>query len=260
LEKETYGDTLENLKKTETEAKDAPVAEKPAPETAPEKRAVTRYPELPPQDDGFRYMDTPTKVRRRGAPVAAPAPDPLTEFMDWEVSDDNDDAFLTKHSRKRTRIESENSLAFTDSPPPSPKRPTHAAPLSRKLLDAFTTPPRQIASTPHTPPDTRHKSPGDKLNPITYSLLQQLSPHQKDMGVGLWESVRGHMLRCSRVAEGAVKGREDARHEILLARGKVEELERRVRILEAEREVDRAVIGALKRNVDILTGKSKRDD
>jgi len=41
---------------------------------------------------------------------------------------------------------------------------------------------------------------------------------------------------------------------------RIEELERRVRILESEREVDRAVIGALKRNVDVLTGKVKRTD
>jgi hypothetical protein len=41
---------------------------------------------------------------------------------------------------------------------------------------------------------------------------------------------------------------------------RVDELERRVRILEAEREVDRAVIGALKRNVDVLTGKVRRTD
>lgn len=68
------------------------------------------------------------------------------------------------------------------------------------------------------------------------------------------------MFRCGRVAEGAVKGRDAARTANNKNLIRVDELERRVRILEAEREVDRAVIGALKRNVDVLTGKVRRTD
>lgn len=68
-------------------------------------------------------------------------------------------------------------------------------------------------------------------------------------------------MRCGRVADGAVKGRDAARAVNRKKDNRIEELDRRVRILESEREVDRAVIGALKRNVDVLTGKvSRRDD
>jgi hypothetical protein len=80
------------------------------------------------------------------------------------------------------------------------------------------------------------------------------------MGTQLWQAVREHLLRCGRVAEGAVKGRDAARGVVRKRDLRIEELERRVRILESEREVDRAVIGALKRNVDVLTGKVKRTD
>ena len=68
------------------------------------------------------------------------------------------------------------------------------------------------------------------------------------------------MLKCGRVADGAVKGRDAARGVLRKRDLRIEELERKVRILESEREVDRAVIGALKRNVDVLTGKVKRSD
>jgi len=67
-------------------------------------------------------------------------------------------------------------------------------------------------------------------------------------------------LRCGRVADGAVKGRDAARSVSRKKDIRIEELERKVRILEAQREVDRAVIGALKRNVDVLTGKVQRTD
>jgi len=80
------------------------------------------------------------------------------------------------------------------------------------------------------------------------------------LGGTLWQSLRDHLLRCGRVADGAVKGREAARAVNRKKDIRIEELERRVRILEAEKEVDKAVIGALKRNVDVLTGKVKRTD
>jgi len=73
-------------------------------------------------------------------------------------------------------------------------------------------------------------------------------------------SLKDHLMKCGRVADGAVKGRDAARTEIKKLKITVEEFETRVRILEAQREVDRAVIGALKRNVDVLTGKVKRTD
>jgi uncharacterized protein YqfA (UPF0365 family) len=67
-------------------------------------------------------------------------------------------------------------------------------------------------------------------------------------------------VRCGRVADGAVKGRDAARAVNRKKDIRIDELDRRVKVLEAEREVDRAVIGALKRNVDVLTGRIKRTD
>jgi hypothetical protein len=93
---------------------------------------------------------------------------------------------------------------------------------------------------------------------LSYSLLQQLEPHQKSLGSGLFTDLKDHLLKCGRVADGAIKGRDAARTVVGEKDKRIGELEKRVMILESEREVDRAVIGALKRNVDVLTGKVER--
>lgn len=217
------------------------------------------YPRLPPpgDDDGFDYFDTPTKTKPSRAKQK-----PIDEDLyDWEDSDEElyiklnprPPPDFTTPSHKRP-YESMDDIEFSPpaSPPPAPKR---------QLADPFTTPQRQIIHTPHTPPDTRAvKSPSSMLAPLSYTLLHQLSPHAATLGTPLWQKLREHLLRCGRVADGAVKGRDAARAAGKKKEIRIEELERRVRILEAEREVDRAVIGALKRNVDVLTGKVKRTD
>lgn len=216
------------------------------------------YPRIPPsEDDEFEYLDTPTKAK-------APQPRTMPTEEDvyyWEESDDEEVAYkkslLAKiTSRKRPRYEELDQLEDIDdsllSSPPY-KKPN--------LGDPFTTPPKQVTATPHTPPETRiSKSPSANLLPLSYSLLQQLGPHASTLGTPLWQAIREHILKCGRVANGAIKGRDAARAANRKKDIRVEELETRVKILEAEREVDRAVIGALKRNVDILTGKTKRID
>lgn len=215
------------------------------------------YPRLPPAEvDEFEYFETPSKARpqTRGKP-----PRVEEEIYEWEDSDE-DIAYKKSVVRgisppKRPHFDIESIEDSDFSPPRSPKK-------HRNLSDPFTTPPKQITSTPHTPPETRpiHQTPGKNLLPLSYSLLHQLSPHSTTLGDTLWQSVREHLLRCSRIADGAAKGRDAARSVSRKKDIRIEELERRVRILEAEREVDRAVIGALKRNVDVLTGKVERTD
>ena len=215
------------------------------------------YPRLPPaEEDEFEYFDTPSKTRPQTRGKPAPVDE---EIYDWEESDE-DVAYKKPIARrisplKRPHFDVELIEDLDYSPPPSPKKP-------KNLSDPFTTPPRQITSTPHTPPETRpaQQTPGANLLPLSYSLLHQLSPHSATLGSTLWQSVREHLLRCSRVADGAVKGRDATRSVSRKKDIRIEELERKVRILEAQREVDRAVIGALKRNVDVLTGKVQRTD
>jgi len=223
----------------------------------PSKQPVQRlYPRLNPQDDGFDYFDTPTKPK---FPVTRPK-SPEENIFDWDDSDD--ESVLKKHvgldrhtsPLKRPRFDDLDTMAGIEfSPLPSPVHKKQA------LADPFTTPPKQITSTPHTPPETR-LVPAATLNPLSYSLLQQLIPHMSAIGGNLFQSLRDHLLRCGRVADGAVKGRDAARTANKKNVIRIDELEMRVRVLEAEREVDRAVIGALKRNVDVLTGKAKRTD
>jgi hypothetical protein len=212
---------------------------------------------LDPEEDEFNYFATPTKPK---LPLPR-APSPEEKLYDWEDSDD-EYYFNKKHIGrdrhvspvKRPRFDDIDPMADIDfAPPPSP---VHKKPM---LADPFMTPPKQITSTPYTPPETR-LAPATTLNTLSYSLLQQLSPHSPTLGKPLFQSLRDHLFRCGRVAEGAVKGRDAARTANNKNLIRVDELERRVRILEAEREVDRAVIGALKRNVDVLTGKVRRTD
>jgi hypothetical protein len=183
------------------------------------------------------------------------------DLYDWEESDD--DVVAYKKSvveqitpRKRPRfddLDPSEDVEYSPSSSPPFKKPN--------LADPFTTPPKQITATPHTPPETRvSKSPSANLLPVSYSLLQQLGPHAAGLGTPLWQAIREHILKCGRVADGAMKGRDAARSVSRKKDIRVDELETRVKILEAEREVDRAVIGALKRNVDILTGKTRRTD
>ena len=219
------------------------------------------YPSLADDDDGFDYLDTPTKrpggVRRKSMEEE--------EVFDWEESDEEFYrkklvlADLPPPKRPRFDIDFEQMQELEFSPPASPVGPRK---LPKGLGDPFVTPPRQIASTPHTPPDTRPiKSRGSSyLLPISIALLRQLDGHQKALGSDLWTALKQHLLRCGRVADGAFKGRDSARAAITVKDDRIEQLEKRIRILEAEREVDRAVIGALKRNVDVLTGKAKRTD
>lgn len=231
-----------------------PPSKQPPPLQHPIQRL---YPRLPPaEDDEFEYFDTPSKPR----PQTREKPHPVDEeIYDWEDYDD-DTAYkksvvgrISSPKRPRFEVESIDDLDF--SPPRSPKK-------HKTLSDPFTTPPKQITSTPHTPPETRpaQQTPGTNLLPLSYSLLHQLSPHSATLGVTLWQSLREHLLRCGRVADGAIKGRDSARAVSRKKDIKIEELERRVRILEAQREVDRAVVGALKRNVDVLTGRVERTD
>ena len=217
------------------------------------------YPPLP-DDDGFDYINTPTRrpgtVRRKFVEEE--------EVFDWEESDE--EVYRRKlvladlPAPKRPRFDDFEQMQEPEfSPPASPVARTKPP---KGLADPFITPPRQIASTPHTPPETRPvKSRGSaSLLPISFALLHQLDGYQEALGSGLWTALKDHLLRCGRVADGAVKGRDSARAAITEKDNRIEELEKRIRILEAEREVDRAVIGALKRNVDILTGKTKRTD
>jgi hypothetical protein len=212
------------------------------------------YPKLPPvDDDGFDYFDTPTKPNPgRGQPQAEPMD--LDDY-DWE---DSEDEFLFKKQEPYHAGDKRPAGLMggkTLSPPSSPP------PRKKTLADPFTTPPKQVTATPHTPPDTKAlKSPHITLTPLSYVLLNELSPHAKTLGQRTWQNLKDHLLKCGRVADGAVKGRDVARVAIKKGEDRIEELETRVRVLEAEREVDRAVIGALKRNVDVLTGKVKRTD
>lgn len=225
-----------------------------AKEIPPSKQPVPRiYPSLPPPSDaGFEAFDTPTRHK-----PARPLEEPT---YDWEDSDEEQGykrSIVNPIKRPRFGLHDYEPMEELEmSPPPSPpvrKRPT--------LGDPFSTPPKQVTSTPHTPPETRPiKLPGSNLSPISLSLIHQLGPHAQTLGGPLWQSLQDHLLRCARVADGAVRGRDAARSIIRKKDIRVDELERRVRVLEAEREVDRAVIGALKRNVDVLTGKVQRTD
>jgi hypothetical protein len=216
------------------------------------------YPALAGLDD-VDYLDTPTKrpsrVRRNSA---------AEEIYDWEDSDEERRIAraLTDFpppKRPRFDIDFEPMQELEISPPASPR--ARNKPI-RGLADPFTTPPRQVTSTPHTPPETRlHKSGGSAtLLPHSFALLHKLEGHQEALGADLYTALKDHLIRCGRVADGAVKGRESARAALTEKDKRIEKLEMAVRILEAEREVDRAVIGALKRNVDVLTGKEKRTD
>lgn len=225
------------------------------------------YPTLPTTDeeDEFNYFDTPSKP---------PAPPVITtksskrmeEAYDWEESDEEVTGYRRPYRGKRPRFELPDPSMMQEielSPPhsPLPVAPLHRKSASTTLADPFTTPPKQIQSTPHTPPDTRAlKSPTATLQPLSLSLLHQLDPYKESLGRHLYDRLSDHLMRCGRVADGAVKGRDAARAVNRTKDIRIEELERRVRILESEREVDRAVIGALKRNVDILTGKAQRKD
>jgi hypothetical protein len=231
----------------------APVRDTLPPSKQPAQRL---YPRLDPQDDGFDYFDTPTKPKSNVMPPKTPGND----FFDWEESED--EGVYKKHIGvdrhvspvKRQRFDDIDTMADLEFSPLS--SPVHKKPA---LGNPFTTPPKQITATPHTPPETR-PVPTTSLNPLSYSLLQQLSPHASTLGRSLMASLKDHLMKCGRVADGAVKGRDAARTEIKRLKITIEEFETRVRILEAQREVDRAVIGALKRNVDVLTGKVKRTD
>jgi hypothetical protein len=224
-------------------AKEAPPSKQPVPKI---------YPRLPPpSDDGFEYFDTPTK-QRPARPVEEPT-------YDWEDSDEELGYKKAINPIKRPRFGGYDYVPMEEleiSPPPSP-------PVQKRynLGDPFATPPKQVTSTPHTPPDTRPtKTPGSNLSPLSYSLLHQLGPHAQTLGAPLWQALQDHLVRCGRVADGAVKGRDAARAVNRKKDIRIDELDRRVKVLEAEREVDRAVIGALKRNVDVLTGRMKRTD
>jgi hypothetical protein len=227
------------------------------------------YPTLPTADeeDQFNYFDTPSKPPAAPIFSTKPAKRIEEETYDWEESDEEVSGYLGPYGGKRPRFELPRDPSLMQeielSPPQSP---LPVAPLQRKsvstaLADPFTTPIRQIHSTPHTPPDTRAlKSPTTTLQPLSLSLLHQLDPYKESLGRNLYDRLSDHLMRCGRVADGAVKGRDAARAVNRKKDIRIEELERRVRILESEREVDRAVIGALKRNVDVLTGKVKRRD
>lgn len=250
-----------------------PARQATPPSKQPSVPVQRMYPRLPPppppdEDDGFEYFDTPTKPK----PVQQRPPQkkPLEEeedLYDWEDSDEEityRKPIMMLPPAKRPRFDFDTMQDLEYSPPTSPQQ---QQPRPHALADPFTTPPKQVTSTPHTPPDTRipttttaGKSPAANLLPVSYSMLHQLSPHAAGMGTQLWQGLREHLLRCGRVADGAVKGRDAARAVVRKRDLRIEELERRVRILESEREVDRAVIGALKRNVDVLTGKVKRTD
>ena len=240
----------------------------------PSKQPVARvYPRLNPQDDGFDYHDTPTKGKAPISRLKSPAEE---TFPDWEDSDE--EVVYKKHigrnravspikrprfDDRKPNFENRDSMAGIEfsqlSPLPSP---VHKRPIG--LGDPFQTPPKQVTSTPHTPPETRPVQTSS-LNTLSYALLQKLSPHQSALGTTLFQQVQDHILRCGRVADGAMKGREAARTanrdnlvRIKDMESKVEYLERKVGLMEAEREVDKAYIATQQKNVDNLTGKTKR--
>ena len=228
------------------------------------------YPTLPTTDeeDEFNYFDTPSKPPVQPV-ITTKSTKRAEETYEWEESDEEVTGYRRPYRGKKPRFElpradpsmmEEIELSPPQSPPPV--APLHRKPASTTLADPFTTPPKQIQSTPHTPPDTRAlKSPTTTLQPLSLSLLYQLDPYKESLGRHLYDRLSDHLMRCGRVADGAVKGRDAARAVNRKKDIRIEELERRVRILESEREVDRAVIGALKRNVDVLTGKvNRRDD
>jgi hypothetical protein len=239
----------------------SPAAQVPTPapaatEVPPSKQpqlVQTMYPRLQPaQDDGFEYHDTPTKRKEsKSAEI---------ETHDWEESDEEysykKNIFARTSPTKRPRFDLDpEPIDFDLSPPESPisKR--------RHLSDPFTTPPKQITSTPHTPPETRPTyTPTTNLLTLSYSLIHQLGPHTNTLGSPLWQSLREHLLRCGRVADGAIKGRDAARAASKKKDERIDELERRVRLLETQREVDKAVIGTLNKNVSELIGASRRSD
>ena len=251
-----FGETLADRNRTDITTA-PPIREvEPARQDIPASKqppAEKLYPKLPPaKDDGFEYFDTPTKLRpqSRGKRTID------ENIYDWEESDEDiaykKTLFLSHITpAKRPHFEMETQDI---SPPLSPQ------PKKRSSPDPFTTPPKQITSTPHTPPDTHVKPSRTHLLPLSYALLHRLSDHSASLGTNLWENLNEHLIRCGRVADGAVKGRDAARAVSRKKDIRIEELERRIRILEAEREVDRAVISALKRNVDVLTGKTIRTD
>ena len=255
------------VKETEIRNPTTPVAGVMPPSKQPQTTSVAAariYPTLPHDDDDdeFSYFDTPSKP----PPAKSKRVEEERQY-EWEDSDEE----ITEYRRpygKRPRFDLNPEYIMGEielSPPQSPiaAAPIAVAPVRKPTLaDPFTTPPRQILSTPHTPPDTRvGKSPAANLQPISLSLLHQLDSHKDSLGRNLYDRLSDHLIRCGRVADGAIKGRDAARAVNRKKDIRIEELERRVRILESEREVDRAVIGALKRNVDVLTGKvSRRDD
>lgn len=240
---------------------DQPAAAAAERETAPPpaKKGIYQpipqiYPRLPAvEDDGFEYFDTPTKAK-----PARGRKDYYEDEYVWEDSPTEDEFDIMEPEPDYTTGAKRHVHPMQDadlSPPASP-------PARKKVLaDPFTTPPKQITHTPHTPPDTKAaKSPTTNLTPLSYALINRLSPHARTLGAEMWANLKDHLLKCGRVADGALKGRESARAAVKEKEIRIDELERRVRILESEREVDRAVIGALKRNVDVLTGKVKRTD
>lgn len=248
-----------------------PPSKQPQKATSPPAERI--YPALPPdvdEEEEFSYFDTPSKPPQLPQlPIKAKRVEQEERQYEWEDSDEE----ITGYQRRRTYgkrprfdLEPQPMDEVELSPPQSPAvavTTRHITPFRKPTLaDPFTTPPKQIHSTPHTPPDTRAvKSPSTSLQPISLSLLHQLDPHKDSLGKNLYERLSEHLMRCGRVADGAVKGRDAARAVNRKKDNRIEELDRRVRILESEREVDRAVIGALKRNVDVLTGKvSRRDD
>ena len=136
----------------------------PLPKQAPVQKL---YPALPPTDeDGFEYFDTPTRPRHQTGAKAVIE----EENFDWEESDEEiiyKKNFLSilNPPQKRQRFEmdyySMEDVEF--SPPQSPpafKKPT--------LADPFTTPPKQVASTPIPP--QKPASPNYPPQQISYGI------------------------------------------------------------------------------------------
>ena len=227
-----------------------------------EKRGM--YPKLStiPDDDDFDYFqDTPTKPRPGSERRRRPQDEEEEPY--WEYSDED---LYSAHPTgpKRPRFETQYMEDVElSSPPISPEAQRRVSPPRKPitLQDPFTTPTKQITHTPNTPPDTRHvKSPGSTLPSVSQSLIKQLQPFAGQLGDSLWSDLKDHLVRCGRVADGAIKGRDSARSSALKKDARIEELEKDIRILKAEREVDKAIIAALQRNVDVLTGKVKPSD
>jgi hypothetical protein len=214
------------------------------------------YPRLPADDDeedGFHYYDTPTKPKSALKHAAADEED-----YEWEVSEDDvrglkQNASTGSLKRPRFDLDFDSDIMRAiemSSPPESP------VVKKRALADPFTTPPKQISSTPHTPPDTHpsKKSPPN-LFPLSQSLLLQLAPHAPSLGPTLWATLREHLMRCGRVADGATRGRDAARVEITNKDTRIKELEKRVSWLETQRKADRAMIESLNTSISDLIEK-----